>query len=129
MLFLRHPCLLALVPVPECPPSLTLLAVSLLLISQEPRSLVPTPREPSPRLLAPCGQGLRLSNPPVPAVPSLGGNCRQWTESDRSLSPQFISSTDPFQKALREEEKRRKKEEKRKEIRKGPRISRSQSEL
>ncbi|XP_040842791.1 coiled-coil domain-containing protein 134 isoform X2 [Ochotona curzoniae] len=41
----------------------------------------------------------------------------------------FISSTDPFQKALREEEKRRKKEEKRKEIRKGPRISRSQSEL
>uniref|UniRef100_A0A452QPZ0 Coiled-coil domain containing 134 n=1 Tax=Ursus americanus TaxID=9643 RepID=A0A452QPZ0_URSAM len=43
--------------------------------------------------------------------------------------PEFISSTDPFQKALREEEKRRKKEEKRKEIRKGPRISRSQSEL
>ncbi|KAL4681314.1 hypothetical protein H8959_006791 [Pygathrix nigripes] len=42
---------------------------------------------------------------------------------------QFIPSTDPFQKALREEEKRRKKEEKRKEIRKGPRISRSQSEL
>uniref|UniRef100_A0A8C5UKL6 Coiled-coil domain containing 134 n=1 Tax=Microcebus murinus TaxID=30608 RepID=A0A8C5UKL6_MICMU len=41
----------------------------------------------------------------------------------------FIPSTDPFQKALREEEKRRKKEEKRKEIRKGPRISRSQSEL
>ncbi|VTJ57297.1 Hypothetical predicted protein [Marmota monax] len=43
--------------------------------------------------------------------------------------PEFIPSTDPFQKALREEEKRRKKEEKRKEIRKGPRISRSQSEL
>lgn len=42
---------------------------------------------------------------------------------------EFISSTDPLQKALREEEKRRKKEEKRKEIRKGPRISRSQSEL
>lgn len=42
---------------------------------------------------------------------------------------EFISSTDPFQKALREEEKRRKKEEKRKEIRKGPRISRSHSEL
>ncbi|XP_051690002.1 coiled-coil domain-containing protein 134 isoform X2 [Oryctolagus cuniculus] len=41
----------------------------------------------------------------------------------------FLPSTDPFQKALREEEKRRKKEEKRKEIRKGPRISRSQSEL
>uniref|UniRef100_A0A8C6CAK6 Coiled-coil domain containing 134 n=1 Tax=Monodon monoceros TaxID=40151 RepID=A0A8C6CAK6_MONMO len=41
----------------------------------------------------------------------------------------FSTSTDPFQKALRGEEKRRKKEEKRKEIRKGPRISRSQSEL
>nr|XP_004650408.1 coiled-coil domain-containing protein 134 isoform X1 [Jaculus jaculus] len=41
----------------------------------------------------------------------------------------FIPSTDPFLKALREEEKRRKKEEKRKEIRKGPRISRSRSEL
>ncbi|KAM5288340.1 coiled-coil domain-containing protein 134 isoform 2-T2 [Ctenodactylus gundi] len=41
----------------------------------------------------------------------------------------FVASTDPFQKALKEEEKRRKKEEKRKEIRKGPRISRSQSEL
>ncbi|XP_024593225.1 coiled-coil domain-containing protein 134 [Neophocaena asiaeorientalis asiaeorientalis] len=42
---------------------------------------------------------------------------------------EFSTSTDPFQKALRGEEKRRKKEEKRKEIRKGPRISRSQSEL
>ncbi|XP_033919089.1 meiosis inhibitor protein 1 isoform X2 [Melopsittacus undulatus] len=42
---------------------------------------------------------------------------------------EFFPSTDTFQKALREEEKRRKKEEKRKEIRKGPRISRSQSEL
>ncbi|XP_077025129.1 coiled-coil domain-containing protein 134 isoform X2 [Tamandua tetradactyla] len=42
---------------------------------------------------------------------------------------ELIPSTDPFQKALREEEKRRKKEEKRKEIRKGPRISRSQAEL
>ncbi|XP_065270163.1 coiled-coil domain-containing protein 134 isoform X2 [Emys orbicularis] len=41
----------------------------------------------------------------------------------------FFPSADTFQKALREEEKRRKKEEKRKEIRKGPRISRSQSEL
>uniref|UniRef100_A0A3B3YWA7 Uncharacterized protein n=1 Tax=Poecilia mexicana TaxID=48701 RepID=A0A3B3YWA7_9TELE len=37
--------------------------------------------------------------------------------------------TAPFQKILREEEKRRRKEEKRKEIRKGPRISRSRSEL
>uniref|UniRef100_A0A3P8T3J0 Coiled-coil domain containing 134 n=1 Tax=Amphiprion percula TaxID=161767 RepID=A0A3P8T3J0_AMPPE len=34
-----------------------------------------------------------------------------------------------FQKILREEEKRRRKEEKRKEIRKGPRISRSRTEL
>uniref|UniRef100_A0A3P9BAS1 Coiled-coil domain containing 134 n=1 Tax=Maylandia zebra TaxID=106582 RepID=A0A3P9BAS1_9CICH len=34
-----------------------------------------------------------------------------------------------FQKILREEEKRRRKEEKRKEIRKGPRISRSRNEL
>ncbi|XP_075792078.1 coiled-coil domain-containing protein 134 [Pelodiscus sinensis] len=42
---------------------------------------------------------------------------------------EFFPSADTFQKALREEEKRRKKEEKRKEIRKGPRISRSQSEL
>uniref|UniRef100_A0A8C0AN07 Coiled-coil domain containing 134 n=1 Tax=Buteo japonicus TaxID=224669 RepID=A0A8C0AN07_9AVES len=41
---------------------------------------------------------------------------------------EFFPSADTFQKALREEEKRRKKEEKRKEIRKGPRISRSQSE-
>uniref|UniRef100_A0A6I8N7F8 Coiled-coil domain containing 134 n=1 Tax=Ornithorhynchus anatinus TaxID=9258 RepID=A0A6I8N7F8_ORNAN len=41
----------------------------------------------------------------------------------------FFPSADTFQKALREEEKRRRKEEKRKEIRKGPRISRSQSEL
>ncbi|XP_053577288.1 coiled-coil domain-containing protein 134 [Bombina bombina] len=42
---------------------------------------------------------------------------------------EFLSSTDAFQKALREEEKRRRKEEKRKEIRKGPRITRSRSEL
>ncbi|XP_027729096.1 coiled-coil domain-containing protein 134 isoform X1 [Vombatus ursinus] len=40
-----------------------------------------------------------------------------------------FQGTDPFQKALKEEERRRRKEEKRKEIRKGPRISRSQSEL
>lgn len=45
------------------------------------------------------------------------------------VNPQFFPSADTFQKALRDEEKRRKKEEKRKEIRKGPRISRSQSEL
>ncbi|XP_075430134.1 coiled-coil domain-containing protein 134 isoform X2 [Ascaphus truei] len=42
---------------------------------------------------------------------------------------EFFPNTDAFQKALREEEKRRKKEEKRKEIRKGPRITRSRSEL
>lgn len=42
---------------------------------------------------------------------------------------EFLSNTDAFQKALREEEKRRRKEEKRKEIRKGPRITRSRSEL
>ncbi|XP_043924149.1 coiled-coil domain-containing protein 134 isoform X2 [Protopterus annectens] len=42
---------------------------------------------------------------------------------------EFLHGTEAFQKALREEEKRRKKEEKRKEIRKGPRITRSRSEL
>lgn len=45
---------------------------------------------------------------------------------DRS---EALSAADPFQKALRDEEKRRKKEERRKEIRRGPRLSRSQSEL
>uniref|UniRef100_A0A3Q3CDC8 Coiled-coil domain containing 134 n=1 Tax=Haplochromis burtoni TaxID=8153 RepID=A0A3Q3CDC8_HAPBU len=49
-------------------------------------------------------------------------------------SPDFINPyrterDDAFQKILREEEKRRRKEEKRKEIRKGPRISRSRNEL
>ncbi|XP_075038958.1 coiled-coil domain-containing protein 134 [Mixophyes fleayi] len=42
---------------------------------------------------------------------------------------EFLPNADAFQKALREEEKRRRKEEKRKEIRKGPRITRSRSEL
>ncbi|KAM9325586.1 coiled-coil domain-containing protein 134 [Gastrophryne carolinensis] len=42
---------------------------------------------------------------------------------------EFLSNADAFKKALREEEKRRRKEEKRKEIRKGPRITRSRSEL
>ncbi|XP_068107880.1 coiled-coil domain-containing protein 134 [Hyperolius riggenbachi] len=42
---------------------------------------------------------------------------------------EFLSNADAFQKALREEEKRRRKEEKRKEMRKGPRITRSRSEL
>uniref|UniRef100_A0A3Q1G2V2 Coiled-coil domain containing 134 n=1 Tax=Acanthochromis polyacanthus TaxID=80966 RepID=A0A3Q1G2V2_9TELE len=40
-----------------------------------------------------------------------------------------LHTADAFQKILREEEKRRRKEEKRKEIRKGPRISRSRTEL
>ncbi|XP_010222786.1 PREDICTED: coiled-coil domain-containing protein 134 [Tinamus guttatus] len=47
-------------------------------------------------------------------------------KSDHS---EFFPGADTFQKALRDEEKRRRKEEKRKEIRKGPRISRSQSDL
>lgn len=42
---------------------------------------------------------------------------------------ELLPGTDPFQKALREEEKRRRREEKRKEMRKGPRISRAQAEL
>ncbi|XP_052523228.1 coiled-coil domain-containing protein 134 isoform X2 [Tympanuchus pallidicinctus] len=53
-------------------------------------------------------------------------NYRNPFKADHS---EFFPSADTFQKALREEEKRRRKEEKRKEIRKGPRISRSQSEL
>ncbi|XP_060946597.1 coiled-coil domain-containing protein 134-like [Limanda limanda] len=40
-----------------------------------------------------------------------------------------LHTAEAFQKILREEEKRRRKEEKRKEIRKGPRISRSRTEL
>uniref|UniRef100_A0A3Q3VUM3 Uncharacterized protein n=1 Tax=Mola mola TaxID=94237 RepID=A0A3Q3VUM3_MOLML len=41
----------------------------------------------------------------------------------------MLHTAEAFQKILREEEKRRRKEEKRKEIRKGPRISRSRTEL
>lgn len=41
----------------------------------------------------------------------------------------MLHTAEAFKKILREEEKRRRKEEKRKEIRKGPRISRSRSEL
>lgn len=66
---------------------------------------------------------------PQPQWPSSEYTAASPLNQTTLLFPQFISSTDPFQKALREEEKRRKKEEKRKEIRKGPRISRSQSEL
>ncbi|XP_064867004.1 coiled-coil domain-containing protein 134-like [Oncorhynchus nerka] len=40
-----------------------------------------------------------------------------------------LHTAEAFQKILREEEKRRRKEDKRKEIRKGPRISRSRTEL
>ncbi|XP_056379814.1 coiled-coil domain-containing protein 134-like isoform X2 [Hyla sarda] len=47
----------------------------------------------------------------------------------RSENMEFLPNTDAFQKAIKEEEKRRRKEEKRKEIRKGPRITRSRSEL
>ncbi|KAG8556428.1 hypothetical protein GDO81_018071 [Engystomops pustulosus] len=47
----------------------------------------------------------------------------------RNENMEFLPNTDAFQKALKEEEKRRRKEEKRKEIRKGPRITRSRSEL
>ncbi|KAG9483868.1 coiled-coil domain-containing protein 134 [Eleutherodactylus coqui] len=47
----------------------------------------------------------------------------------RTENMEFLPNTDAFQKALKEEEKRRRKEEKRKEIRKGPRITRSRSEL
>lgn len=42
---------------------------------------------------------------------------------------QVLHTAEAFQKILREEEKRRRKEDKRKEIRKGPRISRSRTEL
>lgn len=41
----------------------------------------------------------------------------------------FIETTDAFRKAFKDEEKRRKKEDKRKELRKGPRISKTRSEL
>uniref|UniRef100_A0A3B4ZMH6 Coiled-coil domain containing 134 n=1 Tax=Stegastes partitus TaxID=144197 RepID=A0A3B4ZMH6_9TELE len=45
------------------------------------------------------------------------------------LPTSVLHTAEAFQKILREEEKRRRKEEKRKEIRKGPRISRSRTEL
>uniref|UniRef100_A0A8C2HVD4 Coiled-coil domain containing 134 n=1 Tax=Cyprinus carpio TaxID=7962 RepID=A0A8C2HVD4_CYPCA len=47
----------------------------------------------------------------------------------RTERDDVLHTAEAFQKILREEEKRRRKEEKRKEIRKGPRISRSRSEL
>uniref|UniRef100_G3NWA7 Coiled-coil domain containing 134 n=1 Tax=Gasterosteus aculeatus aculeatus TaxID=481459 RepID=G3NWA7_GASAC len=47
----------------------------------------------------------------------------------RTERDDVLHTAEAFQKILREEEKRRRKEEKRKEIRKGPRISRSRTEL
>lgn len=47
----------------------------------------------------------------------------------RTERDDVLHTVEVFQKVLREEEKRRRKEEKRKEIRKGPRISRSRTEL
>ncbi|KAM7372354.1 hypothetical protein PAMP_009528 [Pampus punctatissimus] len=47
----------------------------------------------------------------------------------RTERDDVLHTAEAFQKILREEEKRRRKEEKRKEIRKGPRISRSRNEL
>ncbi|XP_036409351.1 coiled-coil domain-containing protein 134-like [Megalops cyprinoides] len=47
----------------------------------------------------------------------------------RTERDDVLHTAEAFQKVLREEEKRRRKEEKRKEIRKGPRISRSRTEL
>ncbi|XP_056869867.1 coiled-coil domain-containing protein 134-like isoform X1 [Takifugu flavidus] len=47
----------------------------------------------------------------------------------RTERDDVLHTAEAFKKILREEEKRRRKEEKRKEIRKGPRISRSRSEL
>uniref|UniRef100_A0A3Q3EHR7 Coiled-coil domain containing 134 n=1 Tax=Labrus bergylta TaxID=56723 RepID=A0A3Q3EHR7_9LABR len=47
----------------------------------------------------------------------------------RRNTQHVLHTAEAFQKILREEEKRRRKEEKRKEIRKGPRISRSRTEL
>uniref|UniRef100_A0AAV2KJC9 Coiled-coil domain-containing protein 134 n=1 Tax=Knipowitschia caucasica TaxID=637954 RepID=A0AAV2KJC9_KNICA len=52
-----------------------------------------------------------------------------FTNPYRTERDDVLHTAEAFQKILREEEKRRRKEEKRKEIRKGPRISRSRSEL
>lgn len=58
--------------------------------------------------------------------------CRSSATAPLTDTPslfQVLHTAEAFQKILREEEKRRRKEEKRKEIRKGPRISRSRAEL
>lgn len=47
----------------------------------------------------------------------------------RTERDDVLQTAEEFQKVLREEEKRRRKEEKRKDLRKGPRISRSRGEL
>lgn len=52
-----------------------------------------------------------------------------FTNPYRTERDDVLHTAEAFQKILREEEKRRRKEEKRKEIRKGPRISRSRGEL
>ncbi|KAG8436472.1 hypothetical protein GDO86_007532 [Hymenochirus boettgeri] len=59
----------------------------------------------------------------------IGEKSPDYKNPFKTENMEFLPHTDDFQKALREEEKRRKKEEKRKEIRKGPRITRSRSEL
>ncbi|XP_029583882.1 coiled-coil domain-containing protein 134 isoform X3 [Salmo trutta] len=52
-----------------------------------------------------------------------------FTNPYRTERDNVLHTAEAFQKILREEEKRRRKEDKRKEIRKGPRISRSRTEL
>ncbi|XP_041719340.1 coiled-coil domain-containing protein 134 isoform X2 [Coregonus clupeaformis] len=52
-----------------------------------------------------------------------------FTNPYRTERDDVLHTAEAFQKILREEEKRRRKEDKRKEIRKGPRISRSRAEL
>lgn len=69
-----------------------------------------------------------VSDLPSPALYISGGLNRAVHQSSPPSS-QVLHTAEAFKKILREEEKRRRKEEKRKEIRKGPRISRSRSEL
>uniref|UniRef100_A0A4W4G8C7 Uncharacterized protein n=1 Tax=Electrophorus electricus TaxID=8005 RepID=A0A4W4G8C7_ELEEL len=52
-----------------------------------------------------------------------------FTNPYRTERDDVLHTAEAFQKLLREEQKRRRKEEKRKEMRKGPRISRSRTEL
>lgn len=79
----------------------------------------------------------QLSWPQQSRIPLLPHSTHSHTYRPliENLSPTFshflkvLHTAEAFQKILREEEKRRRKEEKRKEIRKGPRISRSRTEL